>query len=298
MTDTSPATGPSAEPEFTFITTCKGRLHHLQQTLPLTAGQPNSETIVVDYNCPQKTGDWVEQHYPQVKVVRVTDDEGFLKSRALNLAVQASRTPWLVFIDADILLVGDLLGWLRPRLAPGNFFRPEIEFESMDKFGTFACHRDDFLNAGGYDELLRGWGMEDNDMYYRLRLNGCKQNFYPAGFIKPIPHGDEERTQFSPYRNRWVSHMIASLYVQMKYDLHALLPERDSSEFHEKLYEHAKMNVLRIIRQGANADLRVPLPLGDHPGMPCMNPFWGIERKMVYTLSPRAPFGSQPPPNR
>lgn len=279
--------------DFAFITTCKGRLHHLQQTLPLMVRQENSEVIVVDYGCPQKTGDWVEQHYPQARVLRITDDEGFWISRARNLGAQASRAPWLIFIDADILLAGELLAWLRPQLAPGNFFRPEIKRESMDNFGTFACHREDFLKTGGYDELLRGWGMEDNDMYYRLRLSGCKQHFYPASFLEPIPHDDEERTQFLPYKNRWVSHMIASLYVQMKYDLQALLTAQDNREVHAKLYEHARNNVLRIIRQGANADMRVLLPLGDHPGMPCMNPLWGIERKLVYTLSPRMPLGNQ-----
>lgn len=277
------------KPVFSFITTCKGRLPHLQQTLPLMVQQEDSEVIVVDYGCPQKTGDWVAQHYPQAKVVRVTDDEGFCKSRALNLGAQAARTEWLIFIDADIRLVGDLLSWLRPLLAPGNFFRAEIDHQRMDNFGTFACHRDDFAKTGGYDELLRGWGMEDNDMYQRLRSSGCTQHFYPARFLDPIQHGDEQRTQFSPYKNRWVSHMISSLYVQMKYDFQALLPEKDSQETHAKLYEHARNNVLRIIQEGANADTRIPLVLGDHPGLPCMNPIWGVERKLVYTLIPRLP---------
>jgi glycosyltransferase involved in cell wall biosynthesis len=274
---------------FAFITTCKGRLQHLQQTLPLTAKQENSECIVVDYNCPQKTGDWVAQHYPQVKVVRVTDDEGFNKPRALNLGVREASAEWLVFIDADIRLAGDLLAWLTPQLARGNFYRAALTREKMDNFGTFACHRDDFAKTGGYDELLRGWGMEDNDMYYRLRATGCQQHFFPSHFLDPISHSDEQRTQFSPYKNRWVSHMIGSLYVQMKYDMESLQPELATKETHEKLYEHARQNVLRIINQGPNADMTVSLILGDHPGMPSQSPVWGVDRRLVYTLNPRQP---------
>lgn len=286
MTETFAATDNSIEPEFSFVTTCKGRLHHLQQTLPLLVQQENSEVVVVDYSCPQKTGDWVEQHHPQVKVVRVTDDEGFLLARARNLGAQASTAPWLIFIDADIRLVGDLLSWLRPRLAPGTYFRAGIT--SLDNFGTFACHRSDFDKAGGYDEILRGWGMEDNDLYCRLRASGCEQQLFPGEFLDAIPHGHEARTQFSPYKNRWVSHIISSLYLQMKYDLDKLLPEKPGKEMHQKLYEHARQNVLRIISQGENADMRIRLPLGDHPTLPNTSPLCGIERTLVYTLRPRA----------
>lgn len=275
--------------KFSFITTCKGRLQHVQQTLPSLVQQSDCECIVVDYNCPQKTGDWVEQNFPQVKVVRVTDDEGWIISRARNLGAQAANTEWLIFIDADIRLVGDLFSWLTPQLAPGNFFRAGITREKMDNFGTFVCHRDDFAKTGGYDELLRGWGKEDNDMYYRLRINGCTQHFFPAQFIDPIPHDDEQRTQFSPYKNRWVSHVISSLYLQMKYDLESLQPELATREIHQKLYEHARQNVLRIINQGQNADMTVYMELGDHPGMPSQNPVWGIERKLVYTLKQLPP---------
>ncbi len=273
--------------DFSFITTCKGRLQHLQQTLPLLARQENSEVVVVDYGCPQKAGDWVEQHHPAVKAVRVTDDEGFCIARARNLGAQASSAPWLIFIDADIRLVGDLPSWLRPRLAPGTFFRAGAT--SLDNFGTVVCHRGDFDKVGGYDEILRGWGMEDNDLYCRLRASGCKQEIFPGEFLAAIPHGDEARTRFSPYKNRWVSHTISSLYLQMKYDIARLLPEMSGRETHQKLYEHARRNVLRILRQGEKADMRVRLPLGRHPDLPGTSPIWDIERVLVYTLRPRMP---------
>lgn len=274
--------------EFAFITTCKGRLHHLQQTLPLLAAQQDSEVIVVDYGCPQKTGNWVEAHYPAVKVVRVTDDEGFSLARARNAGARASSAPWLIFIDADMRLEGGLLTWLRTRLEPGKYFQAGIT-TTLDIFGTVVCHRSDFNRVEGYDEILRGWGMEDNDFYRRLRENGCRKEVFPGEFLSPIPHGEEERTQFSPYRNRWVSHTIAALYLQMKYDIASLTVSKPDKERREKLYAHARQNVLRIVNQGENADPRVLLFLGDHAGVPAVHPIWGIDRVLVYTLDPINP---------
>lgn len=279
-------------PKFSFITTCKGRLQHLQQTLPLMLEQPNSECIVVDYNCPQKTGDWVAQHYPQVKVARVTDDDGWIISRARNLGAKAASSEWLIFIDADIRLAGDLTSWLSPKIGQGNFFRAGITREKMDNFGTVACHRDDYAKTGGYDELLRGWGKEDNDFYYRLRTTGCAQHFFPADLLNPIAHGDEERTRFSPYKMRWVSHIISSLYLQMKYDMALLQPESNTPEMHQEIYDHARQNVQRYVAQGGGSpgnqtSMEVFFSLGEHPGIPSQSPVWAIERKLVYTLNPR-----------
>jgi hypothetical protein len=42
-----------------FITTCKGGLHPIQETLPLIAAGSPAEIVVVDYGCPQGMGDWL-----------------------------------------------------------------------------------------------------------------------------------------------------------------------------------------------------------------------------------------------
>jgi len=279
---------PAANPEtpvFSFITTCKGRLQHLQQTLPLMVRQENSEVVVVDYGCPQNTDDWVEQNFPQVKVVRVTDDEGFCASRARNMGAQAAQSEWLIFIDADILLVGDLLTWLRPQLAPGIFFRAGND--DFDMYGTFLCRRDDFEKTGGYDELLRGWGREDKDIYYRLGRTGCEQKFFPEHFLDVIKHGDEERTRFSPYKNRFVSQIISSLYLQMKYDLESLPAGQSGTEMHQRLYAHARDTILTGLNQAPNANMTARMELGRLTGASSSNPLCDIERKLVYVVKKR-----------
>ena len=61
------------------ITTCKGRMHHLEEALPTWLAQEggNYEIIVVDYGDPDKSADYVEElNDPRVRAVR-HEAEGF-----------------------------------------------------------------------------------------------------------------------------------------------------------------------------------------------------------------------------
>ena len=85
----------------TFVTTCRGRLRHLRETLPTFVRQPDAAVVVVDYSCPEACGDWVEANFPHVEVVRSPDSPRFELSRARNLGAARVRSPWICFIDAD-----------------------------------------------------------------------------------------------------------------------------------------------------------------------------------------------------
>jgi hypothetical protein len=60
-----------------IITTCKGRLAFLKQTLPLMVATGFPVTVV-DYDCPEGTGDWVAANFPDVNLVRVKDRSFFI----------------------------------------------------------------------------------------------------------------------------------------------------------------------------------------------------------------------------
>ena len=153
-----------------YITTCKGRLHHLKQTLPRVVGQPDVSCVVVDYACPDNTTDWVAANFPQVRVVHVTGEAGFSASRARNLGAQAADAAWLAFFDADILWSPDFAKTVIPQLRPGHFYRAKPI--TQQTWGSVICHRQDFEAVGGYDEAFTGWGGEDDDLLARLTMLG------------------------------------------------------------------------------------------------------------------------------
>lgn len=216
-----PALG-QAVPRIAFVTTCKSRLHHLKETLPLLVSMGPEQIIVVDYGCPDGTGEWVRQNYPGVALVSVSDDPGFCASRARNLGAEAVSAEWICFIDADIRIDPSWLDWMRGNLQPNHFYRAAKVQGVRDKetWGTVICQKAAFQRLGGYDEAFRGWGGEDDDLYFRLvEVAGQIESSYPSHFVSAISHGDEERTKFHEIKSRELQLVINRYYREAKYFL-------------------------------------------------------------------------------
>ena len=211
-------------PAVSFVSVCKGRLHHLKQVLPLWIEQQPAEIVVVDYACPQGTADWVAANHPSVRVVRVDDDPGFCLARARNIGVSASGSEWLVLIDADIRTNPGWMAWMDASLRPGYFYTCAEENgpDAWQAGGTVICRREAFERVGGYDEVFRLGGFEDTDLYHRLSAKGEVRDRYPQRFISPIFHGNDERV--SSYGNKdFLRHcLITSVYWQFKKQLMGL----------------------------------------------------------------------------
>lgn len=211
--------------DIAFITTCKGRLHHIQQTLPLLLAESPAEIVVVDYGCPQGVGDWVASHHPAVTVVRVDGAPGFCVSRARNAGAQKSSAPWLCFIDADVKVAPGWIRWMADNLDPRCFYRAGmVNGERIqDTWGTVLCSRKGFAAVGGYDEAFGGWGGEDDDLYERLKMAGYAESAYPPQFVDAIRHDDAERTLFHDIKDRELHHFVNRFYTEAKLDLMKLI---------------------------------------------------------------------------
>jgi glycosyltransferase involved in cell wall biosynthesis len=143
--------------DIAFVVTCKGRLHHLKETLPLIVRQEPDEIVVVDYGCPDGTAAWVAVNFPRVKTVHF-DSPSFNLAHARNLGAKASQSIWLCFIDADIKIAPGWLAWLRHNMRPNTFYRSDNFKCDRDTTGTMVCSRSNFEFVGGYDEVFTAWG--------------------------------------------------------------------------------------------------------------------------------------------
>lgn len=207
--------------DIAFITTCKGRLEHIRQTLPTLVSEGPRELIVVDYGCPEGVGDWVESRYPLATVVRVTDDPGFCVSRARNFGGQQATAEWLCFIDGDVSIRPGFVEWCTRHLDGRCFYRaaPVNGSRDPETWGTILCRRDRFLAVGGYDEAFRGWGGEDDDLFLRLGLAGSVESDYPAEFVDVIRHDDATRTTYYDVKQKGQQWFCNQFYTQAKIDL-------------------------------------------------------------------------------
>ena len=189
---------------FSIITVCKGRLEHLKQSLPRMLEQANSEVIVVDYSCPEGTGDFVEQNFPAARVVRVDGEEGFSNWTGRNRGAAAATGGLLIFCDADTILTENAVTVIAeaiPESSFGFFTRNSTAHFNKSGFrlgknqlrGFQAIPAGAFRKLGGYDEVLSGYAAGgDTDMENRLILAGMKSTSLGDGIIDDVVEHDNE----------------------------------------------------------------------------------------------------------
>jgi glycosyltransferase involved in cell wall biosynthesis len=272
----------------TFVLTCKGRLPHLQQSLPLVTAQPDVNTVVVDVACPQQSANWVRAHAPGVTVLQVHDAAPFNVARARNLGARAATTPWLCFLDSDSLLSPAFSKTVLPLLQNGTYWQADAH--DHDLAGLVVCPTQTFNAIGGYDETFEGWGCEDRDLSLRLRLAGCARRQLPPNLVHALTHDDTTRTRFHAVQDRFLSHRINAMYLQIKTDLARQLGVLQlPAEQRAGLY--AEIRRITLADPAAPAHLEVNLPLSADFVAP---PNWQLTRRWTYSFTPTPP-SSQPP---
>jgi glycosyltransferase involved in cell wall biosynthesis len=260
-----------------FVTTCMGRLAALRQTLGSMLEQAGGSCVVVDYSCPDHAGDWALANHPSARVVRLPGQEHFNLARARNAGARIADTPWLCFVDADVKLEPGFGAALSQTLAPGGYYRVVSGDGGIG--GTFACSRADFERVGGYDEIYRGWGEEDNDLYDALGFIGLEKRSLPQALLRHLPHGDDERTRFYPVADRLLGHAVNRVYRLVKWDTARVRRELLDLETRRVLYDTIAKVVTESIRSGRPGDIAVQLPNGIVPGG------WSLSRRLAYRLT-------------
>jgi glycosyltransferase involved in cell wall biosynthesis len=242
-------------PDLCFITTCRGRLAMLKQSLPTFARQPGTSCIVVDYDCPEGTAVWVEENYPQVKVVRAGRQPRFELSRARNLGAAQADAPWLCFVDADICLADDFASTVLPLLEARHFFLAEPR--GIESWGTCIAHRDDFNRIEGYDDVLQGWGTDDVDFYTRLRLTGVRQKTFPGQLLRPLNHDEQARVEHYEIKDQWLSASANRIYCRVKWDLIRMRQKNIPRDERQKLYDTLRRGALQANATGEPLEIKI-----------------------------------------
>lgn len=267
-------------PVISIIIPVKGRLRQLKHAVPCLFTQPSCELIVVDYGCPDGSGDWAARAYPGISVVKVGQAPVLNVSHARNLGASAAQGRWLCFLDADTLLAPEFATAALPILELGGFalFAPDTP-------GLVICPQEAFRQIGGYDETFQGWGCEDDDLIARLRLAGNTERPLPAGLFSLQAHSDADRTAHYEIADKWLSLRINGMYFQIKTDLaRALGVVSLPREQLRSIYEEIRRTILSA--PSSPAEIRITLPAQTDFRQP---PGWRLGREWVYRYEPAAP---------
>ena len=216
---------------FAIITTCKGRLDHLRESLPRMVSQSANEVIVVDFSCPQGTSEFVASNFPSVRLVQVAGEDHFSNWRARNAGASVACSETLLFLDADTILADGAIDWLSENLpdrAYGFFDRktsqsfnrggPRIAANQLK--GLHVVPSAAFRRIGGYDEVLEGYAAGgDTDLEERLSIAGLKRYVLDSRMVESvIEHDAASRTQHHALPIR-TSYCAGLIYRTAKFSL-------------------------------------------------------------------------------
>lgn len=200
-----------------LVTTCKGRLEHLKETIISWIDFGPDEIIVVDAECPDGTKDWLAAHHPEVRCVSISSPI-FNLSRSRNAGAESAESDFIFFVDADIVLSKELRNWLEPKLNLGSYYcrKRNNAYDGIHEQGTVLCHKSDFKKIEGYDTSFSGYGGEDHDLYFKLQRIGAQLVDVPREFINSLEHSDEIRTEFFAEKNKFKQSIINRSYSAIK----------------------------------------------------------------------------------
>lgn len=138
----------------------------------------------------------------KIQRVYIKNQKYFNKSISINVAASISRSDWVIFCDADVILEDEFIR-MNEKIRNGNNSRRNIisptyvrEREDRSKReapGICGISKIQFLELNGYSSDFTGWGMEDRDFLHRAKQIGINQIVYSYG--EHISHDDQERTQ-------------------------------------------------------------------------------------------------------
>jgi len=216
-----------------LATTCMGRRHHLERTLPRNL-QDNIafkglEFVLLDYSSPDGLGEWVFSNWATeirsglLSYYKLDGQTTFRRSYAKNLAHRLSTGAIVCNVDADNFTGPNFAKYLYDELSQhtGSFVRLSGRRGTT---GRIALRSSDFVELGGYDERFDwGWGFEDEDLALRARSSGLVERIIqsPSVFSEVIRHRDDERVEHMLFKDKDLSrarHIEMSLHKRLEKD--------------------------------------------------------------------------------
>jgi hypothetical protein len=157
------------------------RTHDLKVVLPSVIDAANEsppvEIVILDYNSQDDLATYMGKVLTRPNLVdgnfityrKYTGRDHFHMAHARNLAVLASRGDYIYISCADIKLKPSMVKIIRAELEKGYTW-----LHHSDRFvGNICISRQEFIDAGGYDERFEFYGKEDKDLLQRLRRRGA-----------------------------------------------------------------------------------------------------------------------------
>lgn len=192
-----------------FCIPCHKRLYDLRKALPSVIKAANNsppvEIVIVNYN----SGDGLEKYLfdeldepitigNSIRHVKYSDRDYYHNAHARNLCTLWSSGEYFVAAGTDRMLRKEFFNAIRDEIKKGAIW---VQPSNKRRFiGVIACQRQEFFDAGGYDERFEFYGSEDKDLWDRLERRGKKFGIYDSSLQSGIktPKSEKKKNYRKP----------------------------------------------------------------------------------------------------
>lgn len=171
----------------------------------------SSENILYD----QDIALFVKKH-PIINTIRVNNEKYFSLPKSYNLAIDNTVNSNILKVDIDHILASHtfphLLSQLTSKLETDFYC---CEHVTVEHWGICFFDKKAFYEVGKYNERLRGWGYDDQDLYNRLSKIRKKNIIRNIPYlVYHNPHDDNLRVANYQIKNKFESNKINELIAK------------------------------------------------------------------------------------
>lgn len=203
------------------------------------------EVILVDYGSEALIANQLAvlvTNYTFIKLITCpVQGQLWNKSRAINIALKQTTTPYFLVGDIDLIFHPDFMkiasklvsedhityfqyGFLSKQesLVKKDFVQFKVGFiGNKEVTGTTLFPAQQLKLLNGYDEFYHGWGAEDTDIHIRIKQLGLQINFYDSEVIVKHqwhPKAYRSINSTSPFHSKLerINHAYMNLTQQTK----------------------------------------------------------------------------------
>jgi len=207
-----------------LVCAIKNRFQMLRVSVPSWTKYENiKEFIIVDWSSDdldKKALNYFENLDERIKIIKIENQKFFNLSKAYNIGFNYAKEKLVIKMDADYIFNPFFDFFENYQISQSEFLTGTWKSYKVDNGvgfmqylnGFLFIHKNNFIEVGGYNENLKGYGWDDCDLYQRLEKKGLSRKIlnYDKITIYHNPHEDKTRSEnyecknikLTAYRNR------------------------------------------------------------------------------------------------
>ncbi len=178
-----------------LVTCCMNRNKSIIKTIENWLELPVDEIIIVDWasSIPVASSlSGIAIKDSRLNIIRVDGEEHWHLTQAFNLGFWFAKYEDIIKVDADVLIDRDF--FTKNTIDDTSFVRGFWNKGETHINGFFYIKQSALNLVNGFNEYIKLYGYDDEDIYRRLKLKNMTEKEVFSGTINHIPHSDVERT--------------------------------------------------------------------------------------------------------